>query len=194
MEVSTLVQRNRHAKGLAVGLAALILATLCTAGLCINSRSGESPPVTLLSSLITVAAEQNESAAFEKPQENEFVEVKENAPPAIDTGSSQWRTVRMRVTAYCPCPRCCGRFADGVTACGHVIMRGDHLAAADKKYPFGTEIIVPGYNDDQPIKVLDRGGAIKGNRLDILFSSHTQAVRWGVRYIEVKIKTGDLNS
>jgi 3D (Asp-Asp-Asp) domain-containing protein len=55
-------------------------------------------------------------------------------------------------------------------------------------YPFGTEMIVPGYNNAEPVKVLDRGGAISGNRLDVFFPSHQQALNWGVRYIDVKVR------
>ena len=94
----------------------------------------------------------------------------------------------MRVTAYCPCSKCCGKYADGVTANGYRIRSGDTLAAADKKFSFGTEMIVPGYNNEMPIKVLDRGGAIRGNKLDVLFGSHKQAQKWGVRYLDVKVR------
>ncbi len=99
----------------------------------------------------------------------------------------QWQTVPMRVTAYCPCPKCCGRFSDDITACAHKIKPGDTFVAADRMYPFGTEMIVPGYNNAEPVKVLDRGGAISGNRLDVFFPSHQQALNWGVRYIGVKV-------
>lgn len=102
--------------------------------------------------------------------------------------SDEWQTVRMRVTAYCACRKCCGKFADGITACGHKIRRGDVFVAADRKYPFGTEMIVAGYNNGKPIKVLDRGGAIRGNKLDVFFNSHSTARKWGVKYIDVKVK------
>lgn len=81
---------------------------------------------------------------------------------------------RYEVTAYCPCEICCGRFSDGVTASGHVIRQGDMLIAAD--LPFGTMITVPGYGR---APVLDRGGALKNKRLDILFHSHSAALEWG---------------
>jgi len=109
-----------------------------------------------------------------------------------DTGNSEaanrWETVQMRVTAYCPCPKCCGNYSDGVTACGHKIRQGDLFVAGDKKYPFGTEMIIPGYTSSEPVKVLDRGGAIRGNRLDVFFGSHQEALEWGVRYLDVKIR------
>jgi 3D (Asp-Asp-Asp) domain-containing protein len=101
---------------------------------------------------------------------------------------SEWQTVQMKVTAYCPCSKCCGSSADGITASNHRIEAGDTFAAADRKYPFGTKMIILGYNDNQPVEVLDRGGAITGNHIDIFFPTHKQALQWGVKYIDVSIK------
>jgi len=109
-------------------------------------------------------------------------------PAANSEASGEWQSVQMRVTAYCPCPKCCGRYSDGETACGHKILPGDALVAADKKYPFGTEMVISGYNGGEPVKVLDRGGAIYENRLDVLFLSHEEALEWGVKYVDVKIR------
>jgi len=106
---------------------------------------------------------------------------------------SLWQTIRMRVTAYCPCQRCCGAYSDGVTATGHKIRQGDTFIAADRKYSFGTEMIVPGYNKSEPVEVLDRGGAVRGNQLDVFFNSHRQAKKWGVKYLPVKVRTTQLS-
>jgi len=108
--------------------------------------------------------------------------------PAPADGQGEWTTVRMRVTAYCACPICCGKNADGYTACMHKIRPGDTFVAADKKYAFGTEMIVPGYNDGRPVFVKDRGRVITGERLDLFFDSHETALRWGVRYLDVQIR------
>lgn len=105
-----------------------------------------------------------------------------------DAAFESWRTVRMRVTAYCPCEKCCGEFADGITASGHKIEPGDCFVAADRNFPFGTELIVPDYNANRLVKVLDRGGAITGERLDVFFPTHEQALQWGVRNLDVKVK------
>lgn len=91
-----------------------------------------------------------------------------------------------RVTAYCPCEKCCGRYADGMTASGHRIRKGDRFLAADPNIPFGTEFIVPGYNNSKPVPVLDRGGAIKGKRIDVFFDSHSEALEWGVKWLKVR--------
>ena len=104
--------------------------------------------------------------------------------------SGEWQTVRMRVTAYCPCQKCCGEYSDGQTACSYKIRRGDAFVAADKKYCFGTEMLVAGYNNGEPVKVLDRGGAIHGDRLDVFFGSHEEALKWGVKYLDVKVRSG----
>jgi 3D (Asp-Asp-Asp) domain-containing protein len=116
---------------------------------------------------------------FEKPKE---------PIPEPQEQLEQWEDVQMRVTAYCPCRICCGKFSDGVTACNHKIKSGDVFVAADKKYRFGTELIVPGYNNGEPVKVMDRGRVIKGDRLDVFFNSHRVAKKWGVQYLDVKIK------
>ena len=99
----------------------------------------------------------------------------------------EWESIQMRITAYCPCRKCCGKYSDGVTACGHKIQPGDTFVAADGRYPFGTEMLIPGYSNSQPVQVLDRGGTIKGNRLDVFFVTHQEALEWGVKYLEVKV-------
>ena len=110
-----------------------------------------------------------------------------------DQKSSEWQTRVMRVTAYCSCRRCCGKFADGRTASHHRIRRGDVFAAADKRYSFGTELIVPGYNNNKPVQILDRGRVIKGDKIDIFFNSHRKARKWGIKYLDVKINNNTSN-
>jgi len=102
--------------------------------------------------------------------------------------TEKWRIVRMKVTGYCPCSKCCGEYSDGITANGHEIQPGDTFVAADKRFSFGTEMVIEGYNNSQVVKVLDRGGAIKGNKLDAFFHTHQEALEWGVRYIDVKVR------
>ncbi len=107
---------------------------------------------------------------------------------AVRRAAAGWRTIRMRVTAYCSCPKCCGKYSGGKTAGGHEVTQGDTFVAADKMHSFGTEMIIPGYNDSRPVEVLDRGGAIRGSRLDVFFNSHQEARQWGVRYLPVKVR------
>ena len=104
----------------------------------------------------------------------------------------EWEIIEMRVTAYCPCPSCCGEYSDGITANGYEIQPDDTFVAADRRYPFHTEMLIPGYSNSQPVKVLDRGGAIKGNRLDVFFATHEEALQWGVQYLDVNVRRENL--
>ena len=99
------------------------------------------------------------------------------------------RTLSMRVTAYSPDERSCGKFADGRTASGYSVWtNGMQMVAADTRLlPFGTLVSIPGYHDGAVVPVLDRGGRIKGHRLDVLYPTHERARRWGVRQLEITV-------
>ncbi len=98
-------------------------------------------------------------------------------------------TMSMLVTAYSPDERSCGEFADGITASGYSVWtNGMKLVAADTTLlPFGTLVSVPGYDNGEVVPVLDRGGAIKGHRLDVLYPTHERALKWGAQRLEVTV-------
>jgi len=99
------------------------------------------------------------------------------------------KTILLRVTAYAPDARCCFPYDGTTTASGvPVTTNGGKLAAADTSLiPMHSLVIVPGYARNTPVPVLDRGGAIKGHRLDVLLPTFGQAQSWGVRNLSVKI-------
>lgn len=99
------------------------------------------------------------------------------------------RTIWMTVTAYSPDARSCGPSADGITASLHSVWANAHrLVAADSRVlPLGSMVSVPGYDSGRVVPVLDRGGKIKGHRLDVLFPTHAEARRWGVRRVPVTV-------
>jgi 3D (Asp-Asp-Asp) domain-containing protein len=99
------------------------------------------------------------------------------------------RTIKMLVTAYCPCRKCCGKFSDNVTASGKSIYtnRSMFVAADTRLLKFGTMLSIPGYRGGQAVPVLDRGGKIRGYRLDVFYLSHSQARKWGRRYLNVRV-------
>lgn len=88
-----------------------------------------------------------------------------------------------KVTAYCSCKKCCYPYNDGYTTSGHEIKEGDRFVAAPPDIPFGALVIVPGYNNGKPVPVLDRGGSVRGNRIDVYFDNHQRAVNWGRKKI-----------
>lgn len=90
------------------------------------------------------------------------------------------------ITAYCPCMKCCGK-SDGITASGVKAIEGITVAM-DKSIPFGTKIYIDGIGERI---VQDRGGAIKGNRIDLYFDSHQEALNFGRQTKEVTIMKGE---
>ena len=109
---------------------------------------------------------------------------------------------RMVVTAYCKCGDCCGwrrtwygrpvyasgrlkgqRKRVGITASGTKARRGT-IAADTSRYPFGTVMYIEGYGYG---RVEDRGGSITGERIDLFFRTHKQALRWGKKEMVVKV-------
>jgi uncharacterized protein YabE (DUF348 family) len=99
-------------------------------------------------------------------------------------GAFRYREVKtMTATAYEPGPTSCGKWADGYTAIGLKAVPG--IAAVDPKViPLRTRLYVEGYG---PAIAGDVGGAIKGNRIDLLFETVEEALRYGRRKVKVYI-------
>lgn len=91
-----------------------------------------------------------------------------------DLGNDDWT-----LTAYCSCELCCDK-EDGRTASGHVLTDKDDgkVCAAPSCFEFGTVLTISGLGK---VRVEDRGGDIKGKRLDIYKKSHADALAFGKR-------------
>lgn len=69
------------------------------------------------------------------------------------------------------------------TATGKAPYRG--IVAVDTNViPFGTKLYVEGYG---VAEAADRGGAIKGNRIDLFMETASEARRWGVKTVDMYI-------
>ena len=80
-----------------------------------------------------------------------------------------------QVTGYCSCSLCCGEKEEKLTK-SETVPKAAHTIAADPSViPLGTRIVIDGVS----YVVEDTGKAIKGNRLDIYFDTHEEAVRYG---------------
>lgn len=90
---------------------------------------------------------------------------------------------QFKITAYCACKKCCGKWAGGNTASGTKPTAGRTIAVDTSIIPFGTKVIIDGHT----YIAEDTGGAIKGKRIDIFFDSHQKALEWGVKYKDVQI-------
>lgn len=105
-------------------------------------------------------------------------------------------------TGYCDCRRCTGwkrnffgqpvfargpnkgkRKKVGITSDGTKAIKGT-IAADINFWPYGTIFYIPNYGYGV---VHDTGTKIQGKyRLDLFFSSHREAMRWGRRTVVVK--------
>lgn len=87
-----------------------------------------------------------------------------------------------RISAYCPCSICCGRYSDGFTATGKR-AEGRIIAVDPKVIPLHTRVEIDGLGY---FYAEDTGSAIKGNRIDVLFANHNDALEFGVQYRKVR--------
>lgn len=104
--------------------------------------------------------------------------------PRIE-GLVQWDTYV--ATAYCPCEKCCGSGASGITASGAVAREGITIAADWDILPEGALVEIDGLGYRI---VQDTGSAIKGHRIDIYFEVHEDALDFGVQEVRVRVVLG----
>lgn len=121
---------------------------------------------------------------------NEAEKVAENGTEKLET-ASEWESIgEFKLTAYCPCEKCCGIWAknrpNGVvyTASGAKAEAGKTIAVDPDVIPYGTEVKIGNHT----YIAQDSGSAIKGNKIDVYFDSHEAALAHGVKYAEVYMK------
>lgn len=123
-----------------------------------------------------------------EPKQNKVIAVGTKAPvqsastsTKSSTGSPSGKTMTMVATAYSPdCAGCSGYSATGMNLKG-----GPKVIAVDPGViPLGSRVWVEGYGE---AIAADTGGAIKGNRIDVLYPSKGSAYNWGRRTVQVKV-------
>ena len=126
------------------------------------------------------------SEEITKQPVSKIVQVQKTATSRSSDSSRTSKTVSSgtkyyKVTAYCACSKCCGK-STGRTASGTKATAG-RTVAAPSNFKFGTKLKING----KTYVVEDRGGAIKGNRIDVYMTSHSAALAWGVKYLPVEV-------
>lgn len=131
--------------------------------------------------------EHTETIIVAEPIPVEISEVVEVVPESKSLGE-------FKLTAYCSCSKCCGEWAnkrtDGVVrgSTGKELTAGYSVAVDPEVIPYDTVLII----DGKSYKAMDCGGAIKGNRIDVYFNEHNEALNFGVQYAEVFLEMEDL--
>ncbi|ADH03172.1 L-alanyl-D-glutamate peptidase [Bacillus phage W.Ph.] len=101
----------------------------------------------------------------------------------------QGKTIVVKATAYTADPSENGGTYGGrvLTATGFDLTANPSakiIAVDPRVIPLGSKVHVEGYGT---AIASDTGGAIKGNRIDVLMPSHSQSNNWGVRTVKVTI-------
>lgn len=89
-----------------------------------------------------------------------------------------------RITHYCSCSRCCGKWANGITATGTTAEAGRTIAVNPSQIPYGSKVVINGH----VYIAEDCGGGIGSNCIDIYVNSHSEALQKGMYYTEVYIQ------
>ena len=105
--------------------------------------------------------------------------------PVVTSRSNISRTLTCVVSAYCGenYPHICNNGDATTTATGTTPTAGRTIAVDPTVIPYGAEVIIEGHT----YIAEDCGGAIKGNRIDLFFSTHEEALAWGKQTKEVII-------
>ena len=122
-----------------------------------------------------------------KPQiisaEPECTPIVRTTPIPTPTPVPEFKKVRCKLTAYCieNYPHICNNGNASSTATGTKPTPGRTVAVDPKVIPYFSNVIING----NTYIAEDTGGHIKGNRVDIVFATHQEALDFGVQYADV---------
>lgn len=140
--------------------------------------------------------EETETSVTVEPMES--VTVAEPEQPTEQPSEPTYISLgEFKLTAYCKCEECCGRWATDrpkdengndivIGSEGTVLEPLRSIAVDTSVIPYGTVISIY----DREFVAQDTGGGVKGNHIDIYFSSHEETIAFGVQYAEVFLVEG----
>lgn len=115
--------------------------------------------------------------------------------PEIEVKKKPINLGNFKLTAYCSCHKCCGKWAEGrpidengeeivIGAIGERLKPNYSIAVDPKVIPYGTEVEING----NIYKAQDCGGGIIDNEIDVYFDNHSDALIFGVQYADVYLR------
>lgn len=132
---------------------------------------------------------ENTAITHEETPEKIAVLSKEDALLARwkEKQSHLWKTLpegtfTINASAYTAAADECGK-SDGITASGIKVAEKRTLACPPS-FPFGAKIAIDGMGE---FRCEDRGGAIKGNKIDIYMQTKKEAFAFGRRHLIAEI-------
>jgi 3D (Asp-Asp-Asp) domain-containing protein len=177
--MSSLFEGRRRAV-LRVAAALVIALALCSTTCTWSASRGEVPVAQLPAE--PPLSEPLPEPALEPRLERAKGAAETAGPPRSPADPATEPLGTFRVTAYCSCRRCCGKWAllpEGERP----PIRGPYCAADLSVLPRGSKVCIEGVGWRT---VSDTGRAMVGRRIDLLMSSHAEARRFGKRWLRVE--------
>lgn len=125
----------------------------------------------------------SETTVKEKQDKIVSVGTKDDVIQLASRGEENGQEVFVNSTAYtASCNGCSGRTATGIDLKANPNAK---VIAVDPSFiPLGTKVYVEGYGY---AVAADTGGSVKGQKIDVFFSTKAEAYRWGNRQVKIKI-------
>lgn len=121
---------------------------------------------------------QSESEEMVTSDIAETIEDEDNPNNLVNLGE-------FRITSYCSCRKCNGKWYGYPTAAGTEYIEGRTIAVDERQIPLGSKVMINGH-----IYVAeDTGSEIKRNCIDIYCSSHEAAKQFGLQHADVFLVT-----
>lgn len=118
-----------------------------------------------------------ECEAYQNTKLGENVEIQHQIELLKEQQKNRRYVGSFKITHYCPCYTCNGSWGSK-TALGTTMTPYRTIAVDPKVIPLGSKVEING----KTYIAEDTGGAIKGSRIDLCVSSHSEAYRRGVLY------------
>ena len=132
----------------------------------------------------TYAESNNNTRIEEMTNQRKVIDVKRNTGTStnitVNGKTYKARKMQVKATAYTSAPN-----EGGAYAYNGERLREGHIAADLTVLPLNTKVYIPELN--RICTVVDKGSAIKNNKIDIFMNSRQKAMQWGIKNITIYI-------
>ena len=132
----------------------------------------------------TYAQENNNIRIEEMTNQRKVIDVKRNVGTStnitVNGRTYKARKMQVKASAYTSAPN-----EGGAYAYNGERLREGHIAADLTVLPLNTKVYIPELN--RICTVVDKGSAIKNNKIDIFMNSRQKAMQWGIKNITIYV-------
>ena len=132
----------------------------------------------------TYAESNNNTRIEEMTNQRKLIDVKRNTGTStnitVNGKTYKARKMQVKATAYTSAPN-----EGGAYAYNGERLREGHIAADLTVLPLNTKVYIPELN--RICTVVDKGSAIKNNKIDIFMNSRQKAIQWGIKNITIYV-------